>query len=186
MEATTALLGGFPVRDELISPRAQRFTHDRRLALAGQRRYFDSEPLSLGVLDVHRHGVILPQRCRYPRNFHVPKKCYLRPAASIPRSSFLRSAISSRKRAASSNCRSRAACIIWSVICWIRSASWARGIAETSLSTSIPELRTRSPCSGFLPRDELRPEPPTETCSLSSASLYTRSRMSAIFFRSGC
>ena len=34
------------------------------------------------------------------------------PAASIPRSSFFRSAISSRNRAASSNCRSRAAAII--------------------------------------------------------------------------
>src|SRR5439155_19129858 len=170
MEATTALLGGFPVRDELISPRAQRFTHDRRLALAGQRRYFDSEPLRLGVLDVHRHGVILPQRCRYPRNFHVPKKCYLRPAASIPRSSFLRSAISSRSRAASSNCRSRAACIIWSVICWIRSANWARGIPETSRSTSTPELRPPPPCSGFLPRETLRPDPPTAISFSESAA----------------
>ena len=42
---------------------------------------------------------------------------YLIPAASIPRNSFLRSAISSRKRAASSNWRSRAAFIIWSVNC---------------------------------------------------------------------
>src|SRR5437764_8005762 len=130
-------------------------------------------------------GLLGPGQAKAIRD-HVPDVRHLMPAASMPRSSFLRSAISSRKRAASSNCRSRAACIIWSVICWIRSASCARGIPETSLSTSIPELRTRSPCSGFLPRETLRPEPPTETVSESSASLYTRSRMSAIFLRSGC
>ena len=45
------------------------------------------------------------------------------PAASIPRHSFFKSAISSRSRPASSNCRSRAADIIWSVSAAIKSAN---------------------------------------------------------------
>jgi hypothetical protein len=56
---------------------------------------------------------------------------YLTPAASIPRNSFLRSAISSRSRAANSNCRSRAAFIIWSVNCCTRSASSDRAMDPT-------------------------------------------------------
>ncbi|PXX62502.1 hypothetical protein DFR70_107371 [Nocardia tenerifensis] len=56
----------------------------------------------------------------------------LNPAASMPRSSFFRSAISSRKRPASSNCNSRAAFIIWAVSSLTRSASSARGIDLTS------------------------------------------------------
>src|ERR1700761_1009020 len=65
------------------------------------------------------------------------------PAASIPRSSFFRSAISSRNRAASSNCRSRAAAIICSVRSLIRSASSARGMLVVSRPSNTPALTAR-------------------------------------------
>ncbi len=60
-----------------------------------------------------------------------PAQGYFTPAASIPRNSFFRSEISSRSRAANSNCRSRAAFIIWSVSCCTRSASSARAMEPT-------------------------------------------------------
>ena len=112
-----------------------------------------------------------------------PGTAHFRPAASMPRSSFFRSWISSRIRAASSNCRSRAAAIICSVRSLIRSASSARGMFVVSRPSMMPALTARpgSPCARR-PRDALRPEPPTST---SSASRYTWSRMSAIFLRNG-
>ena len=83
--------------------------------------------------------------------------------------------ISSRIRAASSNCRSRAAAIICAVMSLIRSASSARGMLAVSRPSNTPALTARPGSPGARrPRDALRPEPPTSTAaSVSSASRYT-------------
>src|SRR6476469_5841669 len=92
-----------------------------------------------------------------------PATTHLTPAASIPRNSFLRSAISSRNRAANSNCRSRAAFIIWSVNCCTRSAS-SEGAMDTKFSlTYTPEDRPPGSPAARRPREAFRPEPPIGT-----------------------
>ena len=51
----------------------------------------------------HRRSVLISARQRTRKALRSRRCCHFKPAASMPRSSFLRSAISSRRRAASSN-----------------------------------------------------------------------------------
>ena len=69
-----------------------------------------------------------PGLARAVRPASSRRPCSAGPASIICRSSFLSSEISSRSRAATSNCSSAAALCIWSVSCWISSARSRAGM----------------------------------------------------------
>ena len=117
----------------------------------------------------------------------------------MPRSSFFSSAISSRSRAATSNCSSRAARehLVVELLDQVgqlgarhlgdvEPAAGVRADADDTGDTPRPPR----PGTGDLPRDCDRPEPPTgvapSSSSVSSASRASMSVMSAIRLRSGC
>jgi hypothetical protein len=80
---------------------------------------------------------------------------------------------SSRSRAATSNCSSRAAESICSFIVAIMSASSLRGSPWTSIDPAFffALVRDDSPGTGDLPRDCCRPDPPSSSVdSVSSAA----------------
>ena len=115
------------------------------------------------------------------------------PAACMPRSSCLRSRISSRRRAATSNCSSAAAACICSVSSVISPTSSPRaallgvlGSPASACSAARTAARARDdrPGTGALPRDCCRPPPPI-SCSVSASSRTIWSRMSAMRLRSG-
>src|SRR5580693_2670609 len=115
------------------------------------------------------------------------------PAACMPRSSCFSSLISSRSRAAISNCSSAAAVCICSVSSLIRPTRSSRagppspGSPRRSPAAAAAAARAfeDSPGTGALPLLCCRPEPP-RSCAVSASSLASWSRMSAIRLRSGC
>src|SRR5580692_8814859 len=112
------------------------------------------------------------------------------PAACMPRSSCFSSLISSRSRAAISNCSSAAAVCICSVSSVIRPTSSPRAAVLSApvlpaAWAATARARDDRPGTGALPRDCCRPPPPI-SCSVSASSRTIWSRMSAIRLRSGC
>ena len=99
---------------------------------------------------------------RGPARLGVRSACgYFTPATSIARSSFFSSETSSRIRAASSNCSSRAAPSICSLRSWMRLASSARAMPSRGVARrrAAPSPAAGRGCTGALPRLICRPPP---------------------------